>query len=238
MPLVHEAAADGAGARVQILVAAPHGEVGIPIVQLQRHIADGVREVEADARAGAARRGDQRRELEACPVRYCTPGSSTSARPAPSRSMRPSEILGAKVRLAGARRDLDQVFRAHSGRETRAARRSRSDRRGRPDFSIEHAIALAPRPKETHHHQVQIHGERIHGDDFALIGAGQRGEPGRSAARGNWIHGRFAAWCPSTARRRQSLKFLLDVVCWWISCCRPSEWPHKYTSLRPSASCG
>ena len=68
VPLVHEAAADGAGTRVQILVAAPDGEVGIPIVQLQRHVADGVREVEAHARAGAARRGDQRRQVQ-WPVR-------------------------------------------------------------------------------------------------------------------------------------------------------------------------
>ena len=62
MPLVHEAAADGAGAGVEILVAAPHGEVGVPVVQVQRRVADGVREVEAHRGAGTARRRDQRRQ--------------------------------------------------------------------------------------------------------------------------------------------------------------------------------
>ncbi len=62
MPLVHEAAADGAGAGIEIFVAAPHGEVGIPVVQVQRHIADRVREIDADGGADAARRRDQGRQ--------------------------------------------------------------------------------------------------------------------------------------------------------------------------------
>ncbi len=61
---MHEAAADGAGTGIEILVAAPDGEVGIPIVQLQRGIADGVREVDADVGADPARRRDQRRHVE------------------------------------------------------------------------------------------------------------------------------------------------------------------------------
>ena len=39
VPLMHEATADGAGTAVEILVGAPDGEIDVPIVQLQRHIA-------------------------------------------------------------------------------------------------------------------------------------------------------------------------------------------------------
>src|SRR6478736_982555 len=35
-----------AGTRIQIFVRAPHGEIDIPLVQLQRQVADGMRHVE------------------------------------------------------------------------------------------------------------------------------------------------------------------------------------------------
>ena len=60
MPFVHEAAADGARSGIEIFVAAPDREIGAPVVQFQRRIADGVREIQAHRRAGAARGGDQR----------------------------------------------------------------------------------------------------------------------------------------------------------------------------------
>ncbi len=64
MPLVHEAAADGTGPCIEVFVAAPHGEVGIPIVQLQGRVADGMGEIHADPGADTARRGDQRFHVE------------------------------------------------------------------------------------------------------------------------------------------------------------------------------
>mmetsp|Transcript_94003 Transcript_94003/g.293826 ORF Transcript_94003/g.293826 Transcript_94003/m.293826 type:complete len:257 (+) Transcript_94003:3-773(+) len=45
--LVHEGARDVAGAGVEVLVGAPAGKIAAPIVQLKRHIADRMREVEA-----------------------------------------------------------------------------------------------------------------------------------------------------------------------------------------------
>ena len=44
---VHEEARDGAGARVEVLVVAPGGEVDAPLVQLEVNIANSVREVPA-----------------------------------------------------------------------------------------------------------------------------------------------------------------------------------------------
>lgn len=51
MLLVQEEAADGAGATIQILVGAPGSEVNLPIVQLKRHVADGVRQIPANVAA-------------------------------------------------------------------------------------------------------------------------------------------------------------------------------------------
>ena len=45
--LVHETAADGPRSGVQVLVAAPHGEVRVRLVQGERQVADRVRQVEA-----------------------------------------------------------------------------------------------------------------------------------------------------------------------------------------------
>ena len=51
MLLVDETAAHGAGTAVEILVAAPDGEIDVPLVQLQRHVAGGVGQVETDETA-------------------------------------------------------------------------------------------------------------------------------------------------------------------------------------------
>ncbi len=48
MALVDEAAADGSGAGIQIFVAAPDSEIRVIVMQSERHVADGVREVESD----------------------------------------------------------------------------------------------------------------------------------------------------------------------------------------------
>ena len=76
------------------------------------------------------------------------------------------------MRSPGARRDLDQVLRGVESvklelRDDRVA----IGRKRR--FLDEHAVAFAVGPEEAHHHQVQIHGQRIHGDDFGLAGADQ-----------------------------------------------------------------
>ena len=47
MFLVQEEAAYGASATIQILVRAPGSKVNLPIVQLKRNVADGVRQIPA-----------------------------------------------------------------------------------------------------------------------------------------------------------------------------------------------
>src|SRR5690606_5460737 len=55
MPCVNETSGDRARSGVEILVAAPDGEVGVPVVQAQRRGAGGVREIETDDAAVAPR---------------------------------------------------------------------------------------------------------------------------------------------------------------------------------------
>lgn len=51
MRIAHETASDRARSAVEVLVRAPDGEVDVPVVQLYRHVADGVCEVPADENA-------------------------------------------------------------------------------------------------------------------------------------------------------------------------------------------
>ena len=77
MALVDEAAGDRAGSRVHVLVMAPHREIGIAVVQLQRHVAGGMRQVEAGD--GALRRAPGERfpsGRRPGRVRYWMPGHS------------------------------------------------------------------------------------------------------------------------------------------------------------------
>src|SRR3981081_2069318 len=56
--LVHETPADGTGTGIEILVTAPYGKIGIPLVQIQQSVADAVSEVQAGRGAGTARGAD------------------------------------------------------------------------------------------------------------------------------------------------------------------------------------
>src|ERR1700716_3249810 len=58
MAFVYETPADGTGTGIEILVAAPHGEIDIPIVQVRQRVADAVSKVQAGRGAGTARRVD------------------------------------------------------------------------------------------------------------------------------------------------------------------------------------
>ncbi len=130
VPLVHEAPADGAGAGVQIFVAAPHGEIRARVVQRERHVADRVRQIEAHATAVSAgrrrvarpdpgvRRTDTARQATGR-ARFAHPPSRAACRSARDRARR--------CRLAGRARAARPPGR---GRASAAATRRRSGRRG------------------------------------------------------------------------------------------------------------
>ena len=68
VPLEDEAAADAAGTAVEVLVAAPDGEIDIPVMEVQRHIPRGVGQVETDDDAALMGRTDQSRHVEPLPA--------------------------------------------------------------------------------------------------------------------------------------------------------------------------
>src|SRR6185312_1466483 len=61
---VYEAAANGTGAAVEILVAAPDGEVGLCVVQCERCVAYRVGEIETHYAAGTPGRARDARQVE------------------------------------------------------------------------------------------------------------------------------------------------------------------------------
>ena len=85
MTLVHEATADCAGTGVEVLVIAPDGEVDVPVVEAEGHIAGGVSQVPPrDRRPGAA--AVMAGMSRSAPVRKSTALSTTIATEPPSRS--------------------------------------------------------------------------------------------------------------------------------------------------------
>ena len=67
MPRVHECAGYGAGAGVKIFVGAPDGEIDIPMVQGQRHVARRVSEIDPDGAAALLRNRRDARNVEELP---------------------------------------------------------------------------------------------------------------------------------------------------------------------------
>ena len=109
MALVHEGAAQRAGAAIQVLVAAPDREVGARIVQCQRQVADGMRQVEATgarrARAPRARCAPGRRPGRCGTARRATAPARPPRRAAASSC---SSCASSSRSSARRRRDLDQ----------------------------------------------------------------------------------------------------------------------------------
>ncbi len=170
--LVHEAAGDRAGTGVQVLVRAPHREIDIPVVQLQRQVADGMRQVEAGDGADVVRGARDARAVEGLA------GAVLHARPQHQRELAAElvdlrfDVLDAQRFFAGARRELDQRFLGFElvpGELPEDGVPVGGERAGLD----QHLVAHADRPIERGHHQVQVHGERIHRDDFARQRAGQ-----------------------------------------------------------------
>ena len=155
--LVHEAAADRAGAGIQVLVAAPDGEVGAGVVQRERHVADRVREVEADAAAVALRgRRDTRR----------------------GRAARRSDT----ARRAAARARCCRLALRAAPRSARGRARS-SPSRG--PISSRARARIEPVPAHLRLDGVAIRGERVALDEDLVALARRAGRTSRASGAGS-----------------------------------------------------
>ena len=175
--LVHEAAADRTRAAVQVLVTAPHGEVGLRLVEREQGVADGMREVESHHAAVAVRRARDTPEVERLT------GAKLHSRPqhqgdllSVAREALVDRLLGQRV-LAGGGCELDQGrpgIEAPPG-DLGCDRVAVGGERARLH---QDARAPARRAVEAREHQVQVHGERVHRDHLQEVRAGERCEAG------------------------------------------------------------
>ncbi len=165
-----ETAADGAGARVQILVAAPNGEVGAGVVDRERHVADRMGEIEADAAAVPLRRRSVRGEVEPL-ARQILHAGQQNERDALA-LFREQRLVPLTVELeaARARPDLEQG-RARI-EPVPAQLRFHGVAIRREDVALdEDFVALRRGSEERREHQVQVHGQRVHRDDLVALRA-------------------------------------------------------------------
>src|SRR5271167_190247 len=148
MSFVHEEAADRAGAGVEIFVAAPYGEVGVPIVQTQLRIADCVCKIEAYGRTNSPRRRDQRFQIQRLTGEILDARQQDQRQTGSRLEDSIDQILGSQAALCGSGLDLDQVLRraeaailelGNDGVTIRGKRRSLD----------QHTIAPRIRPKEA-----------------------------------------------------------------------------------------
>ena len=166
VPLVDEAAAHRAGAGVQVLVGAPHGEVHVPVVEAQDQVPRRVRQVEADDAALRVRELRDRLDVEGL-ARVVL----DSRRAGPGRS-NPLRVRGA----GRSPRCRSWSFPRPGPQPHERRRRVEAvedglglDRvvvRGERVRFEEDPVPVAGGPIEARHHQVQVDGERVHGHDF------------------------------------------------------------------------
>ena len=165
VPLVDEAAAHRARARVQVLVRAPHGEVHVPLVEAQDQVSRRVRQVEADDAPLRVRESRDRLDLEGL-ARVVLD----------SRKQDQGDRLTVAFEDLGDVRGIDRVLslagpQPHEcfGRVEAVDDGLRLDRivvRGERMLLEENPMPLAGRPIEARHHQVKVDGERVHRHDF------------------------------------------------------------------------
>ena len=84
-------------------------------------------------------------------------------------------IAGIEISPAGTWLDLDQMLPCIEPVKLELRNDGVAIRR-KCRFLDQHAAARAAGPEETHHHQVQVDGERVHGDHFGFHGAGELGQ--------------------------------------------------------------
>jgi hypothetical protein len=164
--LVHEAAADRAGAAVHVLVGTPDGEIAAPVVKVQWHITRRVREVETHLAAlRVASLGDPR-HVEQLPGVVLNTAEHNQRNACPLAGNDLLNILRAQQCLSLAGRDLEH----RTGRVIAVQLDLRGDgvMIGGERFLLQKDLeARRCGAVERRHHHVQVAAETVHHDDFA-----------------------------------------------------------------------
>ena len=175
VPGVHEAAADRPRSAVQILVGAPHREVGAPVVQPERHVARRVRQIEAHHRARPPPRTCQALEIEQLAGVILHAGQQDERDLGTPLHDQRLEVFGPERRLAAPGGDGEQRFRRVEAPAPEVGRHRVAV--GRKGAVLDQDLpARAVGPEERDQHQVEIHGERVHRHHLPGRGADQARE--------------------------------------------------------------
>ncbi len=134
-----------------------------------------MRQVQAHGRAHAPCRGDDGGKIQRLSGEILNTGQQHQ-RQSRSLAFDPLDhIFGSQSPLALPRFDLDEMLRRIQSMEGEL----RDDGMAigwKGGFLDQYPAAPGVGAKETHHHQVQIHRQRIHGDDLGLLGPDESGE--------------------------------------------------------------
>ena len=165
MPLVDERAGDRAGAGVEILVGAPRGVVDVEVMQSQRDVSGRVGEVEADGRADGVAGPDDRLEIQKLTGPEVDASEHDGGESVAELGDLRFDVFGAKQILARSWCDSHHV-------PIGIAASRRDVRRDRVGVAREGAVlhqdqtSFAFGAMEGHQKEMEVHGERVHRDDF------------------------------------------------------------------------
>ena len=159
-------------------------------MQRERDVADRMREIEANLGAAACGRSRECRYVERLAAQVLDARQQHEGDALALLGQQRLESL--PVEMPRARRGIDLEQRVLRLETVQAQMRDHGVAIGRERVTLDDDLVAFPRrPEEAHEHQMQIHGERVHGHDFVGLGAyegGQRGgetlvivEPARTA---------------------------------------------------------
>ena len=163
--LVHEGTRDRAWTAVQVFVAAPSGEIDVPIVQMHVQVACGVRQVEAGDRPDTMRGLGDDVHLEGL-AREEVHAAEVNERQFITQFLDPGfDVLGAQGVFIRTRLHLHQFgLRVQSMPLDLRSHRVGVAREG--PLLAEDLRALSLRAIERDEHQVHVHRESVHGHDL------------------------------------------------------------------------
>ena len=170
--LVNKAARDGARAAVEILVRTPHCEIHAPVVQLQRHIARRVRQVEPDRATLLMRQPRHLLQVIQLTREKIHAGQHHQRDLIALVGQRALDVLRSDGVFAVAR--LENHERVARVIAVMLQLAFDCVRVGREGWIIDQdLIAVFGWPIEADHHEVQVDGQAVHHDHFARQSADQ-----------------------------------------------------------------
>ena len=170
VPLVHEGRRDRARTSVQILVGAPDGEVHVPVMQRQGHVAGSMREVEPRPGTGSMRRRRDALDVQPLAREVLHAWQHHQGHRLTLIRQEPLDVLGTKQIFPGARPELNHHLGGIEAPGLDVALHGIGVGREGVRLDDDAGPARHGLP-EGGQHQVQVDGEGVHHHHLARRGA-------------------------------------------------------------------